>query len=198
MLRCSLLCWCIFLNNIYIEEAWNPWHQDPMSFELVDLVYSDIRRVKTLRWTIASTRLVVWDGQVTSLRPRTLKKEIDVEKDYTFLPYSHTPHGIRHFNSMRKTSKKYSWVLGRTCLLKWFSCSRWWPLLSFWGSWRRRWVSLATIQKGEETVWLGSWFYNNLWRDFLNIHGSESRFRGEGRDKILPDLSTFLFEGERG
>lgn len=41
---------------------------------------------------------------MTGVKPttkRNLSKEIDVEKNYNFRPYSHTPRGVSPFNFMR-------------------------------------------------------------------------------------------------
>lgn len=118
-----------------------------------------------------------------------MKKEIKVEKNYTFLPYSHTSEGVSplHFyeDDCRDVSlrarvgmpPKALFLLVVVC-----PCIRE-PIQS---------------SEGDEAIRRRSGLHCLLWHNVVcYIRDSESRFTDKGRDKILSDLPMF-FRPSRG
>lgn len=83
----------LLLTNVHVGEIWNP-SIEPNEFGLVDLVITEVHGVrKSKPDSKYKPRGLRWSGVKPTTR-KTLKKEINLEKNCIVRPYSHTSHSI--------------------------------------------------------------------------------------------------------
>lgn len=80
----------------------------PNEFDLVDLVIIEVQgmRISTPAYNKYGTKGLRWSG-FKPLTKRTLKKELEVEMNHTFRPYSHTADEFFQYSSTRMSIEMY-------------------------------------------------------------------------------------------